>query len=222
VHRDETPRDSSIPPMVPAAGETSENAEPPKTLMLLGGRFWVAMALLVATGIGMNGGVNAFLEQLTAPRSKPQAAKPWTIGGEALVPITLITPDAIQLACADDEAPAGLHCKYQSNRKPWPKDDGELQNDNDVRLIQPYSEAGTNQLIFIAGLWNEWELAMRLHREPPETKKPLRFVAYCRLKFVGQLTDAAVRWNTSSAWGKPQSAMVAQPVTCTLTPPEGQ
>jgi hypothetical protein len=97
-------------------------------------------------------------------------------------------------------------------------------DDNDQFVIQPYRTADTNALVLVSGLWAEPELALRLHREPPnvtDVDKNLRFVAYCRVRFIGELEKVSMRWDNNGKWAEEPKAIVARPVRCTLDPPNG-
>jgi hypothetical protein len=190
---------------------------------LLGGRFWVGLALLFLIGVGMNQRLNALLDRhFRQAASKPAASAPWSVGAEATLPVTLITADAERLACAHDTSVEGLHCAYDGNRRLWPTEPGAPLDDNGARTIQPYRTADSNALIFIAGLWNQPELALRRHQEPPDqfpVKKLLRFTAYCKVTFVGELQGASLRWDVRGSWERNQSALVARPLACSLSAP---
>lgn len=190
---------------------------------VLGGRMLIGVALLFGIAAVAPQGLNAWLDRLIHPNEVKPAAT-WEIGTEADVEITLITADSRRLHCAHDEVFEGAHCGYGANKRPWPRTPGAVLDDNDENVIQPYRTADTNALILVAGLWSQPELALRLHREPPghyDTDKLLRFVAYCRVRFVGEMKKAALRWDTGAKWNDDQSALVAKPVRCTLDEPEG-
>ncbi|MET0412360.1 MAG: hypothetical protein ABW217_13750 [Polyangiaceae bacterium] len=190
---------------------------------LIGGRLWLGLVLLFLIGVGMNQRVNALLDKhFRQGASKPAPTPSWHIGGEATVSVTLITADAERLACAHGTLVQGLHCAYDGDRRPWPAERDAPLDDNGARTIQPYRTADSNALLFIAGLWNQPELALRRHQEPPDrypVQKLLRFTAYCRVKLVAELQDASLRWDERGSWERNQSALVAQPLGCSLSAP---
>lgn len=192
-------------------------------LELFGGRVWLAIAFLFLIGVGMNARLNALLDKhFRQVLVKPGPTQAWQVGAEATVLVTLITADAERLACAHATSVEGFHCAYDGNRRPWPAEPGAPLDDNGARTIQPYRTADSNALIFIAGLWNQPELALRRHQEPPEqypVPKLLRFTAYCKVTFIAPLQDVAVRWDVKGAWDRNQSALLARPLGCSLSAP---
>jgi hypothetical protein len=197
----------------------------PKTsgLPVLGGRLLIGIALLTGIVIVAPQKLNAWLDRTLHPQTPKPPAK-WEVGTEADVELTLITADAKRLHCAHDEMIGAAHCGYTANKRPWQRKAGAPVDDNDEHVIQPYRTADTNALILVSGLWAQPALALRLHREPPnvgDVGKQLRFVAYCKVRFVGELSKAALRWDTGGKWHDDQTALVAQPVSCTLEAPNG-
>ena len=143
----------------------------------------------------------------------------WKPGAVSNVRLTLITADYNLLDCASPTAVDGAHCAFKSQTEIWPRDATAPLDDNKASIIQPYRTVPDDKLILVAGLWNDPAVAMRLHREPPSsapTKKLVRFVANCEMKFIGQLTDARLRWNPSADWVDEGAAMVARPESCRI------
>jgi len=191
--------------------------------VLIGGRLLLGVGLLIGIAIVAPQGMNAWLDRQIHPAT-PKPTVSWTVGSEANVELTLITADSRRLHCAHDETVDGAHCGFTANKKPWPKTPGAVIDDNDENVIQPYRTADTNALILVSGVWAQPELAMRVHREPPfhyDADKQLRFVAYCRVRFIGEMKGAALRWETGGKWHDDQSAFVAKPLHCTLAAPSG-
>lgn len=206
-----------------ARPERPPAAAPAPTPELFGGRLLIGVAMLVTMGVISWQGLNAAIDRTLHPKVvKPAVA--WTVGTEADVEITLITPDAKRLQCAHDTVLEGVHCGYTANKRPFRRAPDAPFDDNDQSVIQPYRTADTNALILVSGLWAQPELALRLHREPPvvgDVGKNLRFVAYCRVRFLGELEKVALRWDTNAKWGEEPKAMVAKALRCTLEPPNG-
>jgi len=192
-------------------------------LPLIGGSLAAGIVLLVGIALVSPQNMNAWLDRRLHPTLiKP--AETWEVGKEAHVQLTLITADARRLNCAHDQVLEGQHCGFSANKHAWPRAPGELADDNDYDVIQPYRTADTNALVLVSGVWAQPELALRLHREPPshyDVKKQARFVAYCRVRFVGQLDNVALRWDTGGRWQEEPKALVAQALSCTLEPPTG-
>jgi hypothetical protein len=207
------------PEAAPAAAQRPLDLE----LQPIGGRLWIGIGLLVGIAVISWQGLNGWIDRTLHPKTpKPVAA--WAVGTEADVELTLITPDAKRLNCAHDGIVEDVHCAYAANKRPWRRTANAPLDDNDEAVIQPYRTADTNALLLVSGLWAEPELALRLHREPPnlaDVDKNLRFVAYCRVRFVGELEKVALRWDNGGKWGEEPKALVAKPVHCTLEPPNG-
>ena len=225
--------DPEAPKPSETLAETQPESEPAKaaparkparvTPELIGGRFFLALLLLGAIALVSWQWLNVWIDRTLHPRPR-KATVAWATGVEADVEITLITADAKRLSCASDTELDGVHCAYGANKRPWRRTPNAPFDDNDVDVIQPYRTADTNVLILASGLWAQPELAMRLHREPPnlgDVDKHLRFVAYCRVRFVGELEKVSTRWDTTGKWTEEPKAMLAKPIRCTLQPPNG-
>jgi hypothetical protein len=194
---------------------------PGKDIPVFGGRLAIGIALLAGIALVSMQNMNVWLDRVLHPtRLEPPAL--WEVGKEAQVQLTLITADSRRLNCAHDQVVEGQHCGFQANKRPWPRAPGELSDDNDYDVIQPYRTADTNALVLVSGLWAQPELALRVHREPPthyEVKKQVRFVAYCNVRFLGELANVELRWDTGGKWLAEPRALVAQALSCTLEPP---
>jgi hypothetical protein len=191
-------------PSPPPPADASAAAPAAPELQPIGGRLLVAIAMLAGIALVSWQSLNVWVDRTLHPRL-PKPVVTWQIGGEADVEITLITPDAKRLNCAHDATVDGVHCGYTAAKRPWRRTATAPFDDNDASVIQPYRTADTNALILVSGLWAEPELALRLHREPPNVAnvdKNLRFVAYCRVRFVGELEKVALRWDTGGKWAE--------------------
>lgn len=190
---------------------------------VVGGRLIYAILLLFGISAVSATEVNAWIDRRLNP-PKPRASVSWEVGKEARLQLTLITADARRLNCAHDRVIEGQHCGFTSNKHAWPRAPGALADDNDVDVIQPYRTADTNSLVLVSGVWAQPELAWRVHREPPsyyDIKKQVRFVAYCDVRFIGELEHLSLRWETGGRWLPEGKAMVAKALHCTLDEPEG-
>jgi hypothetical protein len=204
-------------PPAPARAPRYDEPQP------IGGRLWIGIAMLVGIGVISWQWLNGWIDRTLHPKA-PKPVATWQVGSEADVELTVITPDAKRLNCAHDALVEDAHCAYTANKRPWRRMPNAPLDDNDQRVIQPYRTADTNALILVSGLWAEPEVALRLHREPPNTAdvdKNLRFVAYCHVRFVGELTQVGLRWDNAGKWADEPKALVARPVRCTLEPPTG-
>jgi hypothetical protein len=190
---------------------------------VIGGRALIGLAMLLGLSLMAWQWFNGVIDRSLHPR-QPKPVATWAVGAEADVELTLITADAKRLSCAQDTQVENLHCGFASNKSRWRRTPNAPFDDNDALVIQPYRTADTNALILVSGLWAEPELALRVHREPPvldNVDKHLRFVAYCRVRFVGELANVSTRWDTKGKWVEEPKALVAKPVRCTLQPPNG-
>jgi hypothetical protein len=69
----------------------------------------------------------------------------------------------------------------------------------------------------VAGLWATPALALRHHQESPRgvAEKDLkRFVARCKLKFLGSWDDLEMRWGTAAKWYAEKNGPVARAEWC--------
>jgi len=152
-----------------------------------------------------------------------QKKENWEVGKQADLQLTLIVADRDRLNCAHNAVLDGYHCDYAQSRRLWPRRLSEPLDDDRQKVIQPYRTADTNKLVLVGGLWAEPALAMRLHREPPQSvpeRKQIRFVAYCRVEFIGELKDVGLRWERRGKWHEEKTALVAKPLHCTLEEPK--
>jgi hypothetical protein len=132
----------------------------------------------------------------------------WKTGTEMDVYLTLIGADSYLLSCADPKDIDGVHCGYEAPKKRWPGRESVI-DDNNRDIIQPYRTAPDNRLILMSGIWATPELATRLHEEPPRAirkEKLARFVARCRVKFVGGLEKPELRWSPTGKFAAPGAA----------------
>lgn len=143
----------------------------------------------------------------------------WRKGNTAEVRITLVTSDYNNLACASEKPVDGVHCGFKSANERWPRDPSQPIDDNKKNVIQPYRTWPDNQLILVAGLWATPAVAMRLHNEPSAgvaAKKLARFVATCKVRFLGQLDGAKLHWQPGAKWLDQGRATVARALSCKI------
>jgi hypothetical protein len=197
----------------PAAKKKRKEPEPTP---VVGGRFIIA-AVIVALMVFIPMSTIGNLFQKPGP-SKTDTST-WRKGNTSEVRITLVTADYNNLACASDKTLGGVHCGYKAESEPWPKDPSQPIDDNKKSIIQPYRTWPDNQLILVAGLWATPAVAMRLHDEPSagvEAKKLARFVATCKVRFLGQLDGAKLHWTPGGKWLDQGRATVARALSCTI------
>jgi hypothetical protein len=184
---------------------------------VLSGRLWIAAVCVFAA---------AFLpywealdKQLQPPMPRKVDVSRWAIGSSARVPITVVTSDFNNLACASTTPIDGARCAFSAEQRYQPADPTAPLDDNKADIIQPYSTYPDNHVVMVAGLWAQPAVATRLHQEPPSNRPDnslLRFTVTCDLSFVGQLRDFSVRWRPTDSWYKQGFAMVARPSNCVI------
>jgi hypothetical protein len=185
---------------------------------------WRLLASVVALGIiGFVSCdvINAKTESLAArfrgeADTTPRPSE-WVNGKVVDLDLTLITKDADRLSCADDRDLEGAHCDFMKNKQRRKTDPTRPMDDNRVDVIQPYRTAVGNNLVLVAGLWATPALAMRRHLEPPrgmQDKDLRRFIARCKLKFVGVLEATELRWDYNQQWYPEAKAPVARAEWC--------
>jgi hypothetical protein len=204
-------------PKPPAKKKSAARRRPPEPVPVFSGRLLIAAAILAVM----------LIVPFTFSRFVPQEAAPpttdvrdWQVGNTANVRITLITADFNLLGCAAPQALEGKHCANKSESEPWPSDPSAPLDDNKANIIQPFRTYPDNKLIMVAGLWADPTMALRLHREPSagvRADKLARFVANCKVKFIGKLDAPKLRWQPGGPWQNEGPALVAQPVECKLT-----
>jgi hypothetical protein len=141
----------------------------------------------------------------------------WADGKVVELDLTLITKDADRLSCADDRELDGARCDFREDKQRQKTEPGAPADDNRINVIQPYRTAVGNYLVLVAGLWATPALAMRRHLEPargvPE-KDLRRFIARCKLRFVGSLDSVELRWDYNQQWYTEAKAPVARAEWC--------
>lgn len=211
----DTPNDRESPALLAPAGPP-----PPSFWFVFDWRLVVSLVLLALIGVMscdvVNNRLDAFANRQSGAVPDPAQWKPGTVHE---VDVTLITKDESRLDCSDDRELEGAHCGYKKNRSRWPKAADAPIDDNNEDVIQPYRSAVGNHLVMIAGLWATPALALRHHQESPrgvaETELK-RFVARCRLRFLGTLDNLDVRWGSTAKWYAEKSGVVARAEWCTI------
>lgn len=203
--------------MAPAARKKPRPKRVAEPVPVASGWFWFAAALVAAMVVIPFSPISNWISP-KAPENHNVAE--WQVGKTAKVRVTLITADFGLLSCAAETEADGAHCASKSETEVWPADPSQPLDDNKASLIQPFRTWPDNQLILIAGLWAEPNMALRLHREPSagvDSKKLSRFTAECEVKFIGQIAQPKLRWNPGGPWQPEGSTViVARPISCTI------
>jgi hypothetical protein len=207
--------------MAEAAKPIPRRPPPPaEAKPIFAGRMLIAVAMLGGMGLVANPPFNGWVMRKFAPAEdlKTDFSK-WNLGSETNVRVTLITGDSTRLSCAKGEVVEGVHCAFGSDHLPWARTAADLADDNGPERIQPYRTSPDNALILISGLWTHPDVAMRLHREPPNvipTKRQNRFDVTCRVKFVAKWDSVDLRWDTTGSWQTERGTWVAKSLNCTV------
>jgi hypothetical protein len=194
--------------------------EPPGFWFVFDWHLVVSLVLLALIGVMSCDVLNNRLDQYTEQQSGevPDPAT-WTPGSDAVVDITLITKDDGRLDCSDDRELEGAHCGYKKSRSRWPRPHDAPMDDNQLDVIQPYRTAIGNHLIMVAGLWATPALALRHHQETPRGVPEAdlkRFVARCKVHFLGSWDNLDVRWGTAAQWYAEKSGPIARATWCDI------
>jgi len=127
-------------------------------------------------------------------------------------PITLITSDREDLACAMGKAVGQYKCQFRAAGQPWPEAPAAKDK------LAPYFTTD-RQMFLIPGLFEQPALAARYKSEPP-TGKPRdqlkRFVARCHLRLVEKVEGFQTRWMSDATFGPGDAAWVAEPQDCKI------
>jgi hypothetical protein len=127
-------------------------------------------------------------------------------------PITLVTADREDLACALGKAVGQYKCEFRAVGQPWP----EAPSPKDK--LAPYFTTD-RQMFLIPGLFEQPALAARYRSEPPAGKPRdslKRFVARCRLHLIEKVEGFQTRWMTTAPFGPADSAWVAEAQDCKI------
>ncbi|HEY4188337.1 MAG TPA: hypothetical protein VGP07_24905 [Polyangia bacterium] len=137
------------------------------------------------------------------------------VGGAKPVdaPITLVTSDREDLACALDRAIGKYKCEFSAPGQRW--SDAPAAKDR----LAPYFTVD-RQLYLVPGLFEQPALAARYQSESPQGRprdKLRRFVARCKLRLVEKVDGLKTRWLVGGNFGPSDGAWVAEPEDCKVT-----
>jgi hypothetical protein len=121
-------------------------------------------------------------------------------------PITLITADRDDLACAMDRTVGKYRCEVPAPGKTWP------QPPSTTEKLMPYFTTD-RQMYLIAGLFEQPTVAARYTADPPQGQprdKLRRFVAHCRLHLVQKVEGVQTRWQANGNWNNAEPTWVAE------------
>jgi hypothetical protein len=164
-----------------------------------GAQFWLVVAGVILAGL------------LWGYRGTPSKIAPVVTqtGSVVEAPITLVTADRHELACAMPGDVQGYRCA-------WADPSSKNSVDPEHTLAPYMTTAG--QLFLVAGLFEQTQVSVRYDRERPDGRKReelRRFTATCKLKLVGEASEAKLQFAQGSPWGEPVRAWVGVPSECT-------
>ena len=167
---DATPRD--------ARGRgRARRAPPPPARGALGARMTVFVVVVGGLAAGF-----AFLGKENQ-HGGPSTPK-WRTGQEAVVEITVVPQDKVELACASPIDMGGRKCQFETQSKAHPP------AEDPAKILKPYTT--TDQVQFLAaGLWEDPAL---------KTLPTTRFSVKCKYKVEGKIDKPAIRWNSEGPW----------------------
>jgi len=135
-------------------------------------------------------------------------------GGDGVsLRITLITSDRHDLACALDDAVAGLRCAYRSDGtavEPVPAAD---------QLLAPYMTPD-RRLLLVPGLFEQPAITARYDQEKPigrPRQRLKRFVATCQMQLLTKVPQAKVRFGKRGNWDQVADTWIAKPTNCSVS-----
>jgi hypothetical protein len=125
-------------------------------------------------------------------------------------PITLVTSDNDDLACALDKVVGHYKCEFRAPGQPWPEAPAPKDK------LAPYFTTD-RQMFLIPGLFEQPALAARYRSESPAGKprdQLHRFVARCKLHLVEKVESVQTRWMKGAPFGGADGAWIAEPEDC--------
>lgn len=177
---------------------------------------YALLGLAVATGV--------YIWWATGnPRNPPPHPTPVMVEGAVIdAPITLVTADKFDLACASETKINDLHCEFETPEKPFStKSVQEMSPAERKLLLAPYKTID-DILVFIPGLFEDPTVNERFQDELPQRRqrdKLQRFTAQCKLKLVKEVDGFRMRWAPKADWQPPQKAWIGIPESCQVSEP---
>jgi len=134
-------------------------------------------------------------------------------GKTTTAPITLVSADRDDLACAFGGTAAGKYrCEFDANAKPWPNPPAPTE-----RLAPYYTTE--RQLYLIPGLFEQSALQKRYSMDTGnhlQRDQQKRFVARCELRLLEKVEKLKTRWLRGGDFNDAEGAWVAEPKNCTV------
>jgi len=152
----------------------------------------------------------------TVYRRAGAAPRTFALDQDVDVNITLVSPDAKQLACQSAEELNGYHCEFQGQSVRWSKP-STTGRPAAFDTLAPYKTTD-DYLFLVPGLFSQDALRERLTYDPPNSSaEHIRFVANCKMHIVGKLGQVDVRWSTTDQWHPNRDVWVGAVSGCWLS-----
>ncbi len=155
------------------------------------------------------------------PTNPPKPPKPdLHEGAEIDAPITLVTADKQDLACASDKEFEGYHCAFKTPEDTWPDLDTR-DPEQRKKMLVPYMTVD-DVMFLIPGLFEQPSVDERYRDELPRARsrdKLERFTAQCKLKVRKQWEGVMVRWSPKAEWQGPQKVWIGEVSNCQVSEP---
>ena len=196
------PESATAPESATVSEPTAGPPTPPEAAPTSRAQFWLVVAGVIVAAI------------LWGYRGDPSKAPPPVLqAGRVLdAPITLVTADRNDLACAMPKDIQGYGCAWTDSATRNPSQPAA------DHLVAPYLTT-TGQTYLVAGLFEQPSVAKRYERERPEGRKReelRRFVAQCKLRLIAESPEVRLQFAPSSPWSDPTRAWIAVPEDCSI------
>jgi hypothetical protein len=156
------------------------------------------------------------------PNPPPTRPVPTLIEGAVIdAPVTLVSADKHDLACAWESQLEGHHCEYATADKTWAEAHPESNPKDRTHLLAPYKTID-DVMFLIPGLFEDKAVEERYRDEPPQRAgrdKLNRFTAQCKLKLHKEVEGVQVRWNPKGPWQGPHKVWVGTVSNCQTSEP---
>jgi hypothetical protein len=161
--------------------------------------------LWIAIGIGVAIAVLLVMKRGGTESATAQAEIGSTTSGD----LTLVPADRNELECAAEKAVEGYQCGFA--------DENQARTVDESKKLRPFMTIDRH-LYLIPGLFLEKSVAQRYNMEPPNKPRPeqKRFTAKCKIKVVGELDNAKLRWSPTGSWEPPKKFPVATVSDCAI------
>lgn len=155
------------------------------------------------------------------PSTPPVQPKPTLIQGAVIdAPITLVTADKTDLACAWEQELDGYHCAFKKPDEAWPDLD-TTNAEQRKKMLVPYMTVD-DVMFLIPGMFEDPAVDERYRDELPKRRprdKLERFTAQCKLKLLKEVEDVRVRWNPTAEWQGPSKVWIGEVGSCQVSEP---